>query len=217
MNNSRIFSDTVKMTEWVKFNKKGEKTVTPKNAYLLDITTQALNTSIGGSFVVSRQFCNKTYDYMGKDDKSHSYETDKNEFSLSSLLNLFTSCNLFLEDRQICYYTNKLQQLTVLVLKPSAIAKEYFIKDTDAKFDSYRTAYNDITEEEIRIEGKTVKNSRLLIGDFSRYTGEGKAEEFALMAKKDLAEIRKNLDNADLLELLKPKAIKVDNKKTANA
>jgi hypothetical protein len=208
MNNSRIFSDTVKIVEWVKFNKKGEKTITDRNKFILDIAEKALNMDIGCNFVIGRQFTNKTYDYMGKDNNSHSYETDRNEISLPALLNLFTSLNLFLEDRQIAYYTNKSQQLTVIVLKASASAKEYFIKDSESNMETFRTAINDLTGEEIRVNSKIVKASRLLVGDFSRYTEN--SAEFESKAKKDLAEIRKNLTNAGLYNLCKARAKKVD-------
>ena len=210
MNNSRIFSDTVKMTEWVKFNKKGEKTITDRNKFLLEIADKALNMDIGCNFVISRQWTNKTYDYMGKDGNSHSYEDNRNEISLPALLNLFTSLNLFLEDRQIAYYTNKSQQLTVIVLKASSIAKEYFIKDSESDTEVVRTAINDITGEEIRLPSKSLKGSRLLMGDFSRYTDEKTRNENESKAKKDLAEIRKNLTNAGLYNLCKARAVKVE-------
>lgn len=210
MNNSRIFSDTVKIVEWVKFNKKGQKTITDRNKFIIDVAEKALNMDVGCNFVISRQFTNKTYDYIGKDDKSHSYETDRNEISLPALLNLFTSLNLFLEDRQIAYYTNKSQQLTVIVLKASAIAKEYFIKDSESNTEVIRTAINDLTGEEIRRPSKSLKGSRLLMGDFSRYTDEKTRNENESKAKKDLAEIRKNLTNAGLYNLCKARAKKVE-------
>lgn len=215
MNNSRIFSDTVKMTEWVKFDKKGNKKISDRNRYIRDITEKALKLDIGANFVVSRQYCNKTFDYIGKDNMSHSFETDKNEISLPALLNMFTQCNIVLEDRQLTYYTNKLQQLTIQVLKASAAAKEYYIKDNDSNIETSRTAINDLTGEEIRIQGKVLKSTRLLVGDFSRYLDKELGERLEKQAAADLKEIRRNLENADLLDLCKPKAKKVTSEKTA--
>lgn len=213
MNNSRIFSDTVKMTEWVKFNKKGEKTVTPRNEYLLSIADKALKTTIGANFVISKQWKNTTYDYMGIDNNSHAYEDLRNNLNESALLNLFTSINLFLTDRQLTLYYNKMEQLTVMVLKPNSTAKTIYIKDTEFGVETTRNAINDITGEEIRIPCKTVKSARVLIGDF---IGDN-AEELQALAKKDLNEIKRNIDNADLLSLCKPFAVKTDKKESVTA
>ena len=204
MNNSKIFTDVVKMTEWVKYNKNGKKTVSKLNEYLIEITKKALQLNIGGTMVISRQFQNKTFSYLGIDDLSHSYEKFNNDINQKALLNLITSCNLFLEDRQITLYNNKLEQLTIQILKPSSSSKNYYIYDTEFGMETSRKAINDLTGEEIGVESKSIKNVRQLITTEFLPTEKHSVEEIQLMAKRDLTEILNNLDNADLKSLLKP-------------
>lgn len=216
MNNSKIFDDVVKMTEWVKYNKQGKKTISPRNEYLIEVTKKALQLNIGATMVISQQFTNKVFSYLGIDNLSHSYEKLNNDINKAQLLNILTSCNLFLEDRQITFYYNKLEQLTIQILKADTKAKYYYIHDTEFGMETSRKAINDLTGEEIGVETKTIKNVRPLITP--EFVGNDKfsAEEMEEKAKKDLKEILLNLDNADLKTYLKPLVI-VEKKNAKNA
>lgn len=190
-----IFNDVLKLNELVKYNADGKKTVTKRNEFLIAITKKALELSIGGNFIIDLQFKNDVEFYVDIEDKAIARTKPSNFVSVGSLANLFQCCNFFLDDRQIFVYYNKNSQLCVVCKSPKYKAKEFFITDKEFVSEKYREVESIVDNDTIKVKISTRKNARHL-------------------NNKEVELLKKYLADADIMQLVTPKAIAIKNDKT---
>ena len=177
-NTSFKFNDTVNIVEFGKFNKSGDYIISAKSQYLVDLLTRALQLTCGTSFEFSREYkCDLiTYTAMeavemtfvdGRGNtktlltKERVADNKGNTIGDNPILNALTLANVLLEDRQLVYFSNKLNQPTIKVISSLHKNETIYVRSKDCIVKS--VGVNPIDDSPINVPKK--KGHRLIDDD----------------------------------------------------
>ena len=161
MNKNYLINDgIISLVEFVTVSSKGKKTISKKNAYLLNLATKALSLKkIGCNFVVDTEYKNDTVRLSNNTTcKNSRYDKNSNSISTKDLVNVLNLVNLFLDDRQLLARHNDKNNLIIQVVKPEAkliVGKSLFKREKNSSIITTVTSYDLVTDKEVEEEEKT--------------------------------------------------------------
>ena len=168
MNKNFLINDGFfKVVEFVTINKKGEKVISKKNLYCLELVKKGLSLEgIGCNFVVNTEFKDNSL-RLNSHAKCGNTRYDKKGNSIdveNDLVNLCNMVNLFLEDRQILPRHNNNNNVILQVLDTSAKLdeKSRFIRDKKSSITTVVKTHDLVTNKEVEEEEKIRKGVRFL-------------------------------------------------------
>lgn len=161
MNKNYLINDgIINLVDFVNVSKKGNKSISAKNTYLLNLAIKALSLqSIGCNFVVDTEYKHDTT-RLTNNTSCHNSKYDKNSNTINQkdLVNVLNLVNLFLEDRQLLARHNDKNNLIVQVVGSHAslvMGKSIFKRDKNSSIVTTVESYDLITDTVTKEDEKT--------------------------------------------------------------
>lgn len=171
MNKNFLINDGFfRIVEFVSINKKGEKVISKKNLYCLELVKKSLSLQkIGCNFVVDTEYRDNSIrlNTLAKCGNAK-FEKKGNSIDIENdLVNILNMVNLFLEDRQLLARHNNNNNVIIQVVDTSATLKDKdrFIRSKESTITTVITTYDLVTGHEVEENEKVRKGVRFLNDD----------------------------------------------------
>ena len=168
MNKNFLINDgVITLVDFINVSKKGKKSISTKNTYLLNLAIKALSLKkIGCNFVVDTEYKHDTVRLSNNTScKNSHYDKNSNTINQKDIVNVLNLVNLFLEDRQLLARHNDKNNLIIQVVTPDAkliLGKSLYKRDKKSSIVTTVTSYDLVLDKEVEEEEKVRNNLAFL-------------------------------------------------------